>query len=211
MQRNEPSACNSPSMLIVLWTQLYLISCTNFAVFLAKGDCQKCALYEKKIKELQEQMRSKDVSLNELMKISMKMEKQISQQVFLLLAILAKSLVMKFPVQQEIDTRSNMLQIYIQNYSMRCWEQCTLLRFRFTLYRRKEDVFQKNWRHCENGLLNGEDLHCPRLHSHCSVFVSIRFWWWKRCPFTVLRFQMNFYENDRRSHCFSKILLIPLS
>ena len=37
-------------------------------------------------------MRSKDVSLNELMKISMKMEKQISQQVFLLLAILAKSL-----------------------------------------------------------------------------------------------------------------------
>ena len=30
-----------------------------------------------------------------------------------------------------------------------------------------------------------------RPRSHCSVFVSIRFCWWKRCPFTLLRFQMN--------------------
>ena len=30
-----------------------------------------------------------------------------------------------------------------------------------------------------------------RLLSHCSVFISIRFCWWKRCPFTLLRFQMN--------------------
>ena len=30
-----------------------------------------------------------------------------------------------------------------------------------------------------------------RLRSQCSVFVSIRFCRWKRCPFTLLRFQMN--------------------
>ena len=30
-----------------------------------------------------------------------------------------------------------------------------------------------------------------RLRSHWSGFVSIRFCWWKRCPFTLLRFQMN--------------------
>jgi len=45
-----------------------------------KGNCGKCAVYEKKCRELQEQLKSKDASFNELMRISSKMEKQISQQ-----------------------------------------------------------------------------------------------------------------------------------
>eukprot|EP00794_Sanderia_malayensis_P014103 gene14103-15576_t len=45
------------------------------------GECHKCALYQKKFKELQDQIRVKDSSLNDLMKIAFKMEKQISHQI----------------------------------------------------------------------------------------------------------------------------------
>ena len=210
MQRNEPSACNSPSMLIVLWTQLYLISCTNFAVFLAKGDCQKCALYEKKIKELQEQMRSKDVSLNELMKISMKMEKQISQQVFLLLAILAvwwwNSLCSKKSTPDLICCKYTYKTIpCVAESNARFWDLDSHYIEEKRMYFKRTDVIVKMvyWM-VKTCIAQGY------IHTAPFSFLSV-FWWWKRCPFTVLRFQMNFYENDRRSHCFSKILLIPSS